>query len=940
MPEEISFGTWLHKQRRALDLSQKALADQVGCAEVTLRRIEKGRLKPSKELANSILEKIGIPEPERSQWISFARGVSSLPIQSTAHAHKPKTNLPASLSSFIGREKEQSDVIQFIKRYRLVTLTGAGGVGKTRLALKVGEQVLENYADGVWLVELAPILDPLVVPRTTSMAVGLRDEPQRPVIDILSNYLREKQMIIILDNCEHLLDDCAQLADTLLKHCPSLRILATSREELGILGEAGYPVPSLELPDIQQLVENFRGYESVRLFEERAQLALIGFSLTSENIPSVAKICSRLDGNPLSIELAAARVSTFSAEQIARQLDESFNILTGGSRTALPRHQTLRASMNWSWSLLTEPEQILMRQLSVFAGGWTLESATAACGGDVLNLTSALVKKSLIVVNQQPGREPRYRFHEVVRQYMHEKLVEAGEDTIMRKKHRNVFLVFVEKAEPEILLAEQKKWIGTLENESDNIRTALSWSIENQNAEQALRFCSALTIFWERHKHYHEAVSACKDALNCVPQDESLKTTALYASVLASSAFYIAVTELIPWSDPAVRTPLLQAQNIYDAINDYSSPGPVLTSTCLAFTYFDVNDLSSVERILADSYEKMKASGYQWGIALVKRHMAALLMAKGNPASALTRWQESYELFIQIGDMWAAMEVSRSLIWRKVVRGQFEDGIRLSKQNLLFYEEYGDPGGVASSLISLGTMAREQGQYQAARRYFKDAIAVGEKTGINGWSIDAAEHVAYLDYLEGNVGEARAKYEALFARLKDIADDRIYGFFFTRFAQVRLSESEIAEARKTLTVGLEILQKNNQNVDLYPAYYGLGELARLEHNYSEAIEHYCASLKAVHDGSLYIELPRILDGIAKTEFLASKLDKSVHFFGASEVLRKKMGIVVHIVDRSEYDKYIELLKSKMSTAKFKSGWVEGAKMSLEEVYEYAMQKVE
>ena len=258
MQDEISFGTWLRKQRRALDLTQKALADQVGCAEVTLRRIEAGRLKPSKELASVLLEKLGMPRAEWPQWIYFARGLSDFPSQLNPSAKRQITNLPAPLTTFIGRENEQSDVIRLITKHRLVTLTGSGGVGKTRLSLKVGEQGLEDFADGVWFVELAPILDPLLVPRTVAIAIGLRDEPQRPVIDMLSDYLRDKNILIILDNCEHLLDACAQLADTLLKHCSSLKILATSREALGILGEAVYHVPSLELPDIQQLLEKFK----------------------------------------------------------------------------------------------------------------------------------------------------------------------------------------------------------------------------------------------------------------------------------------------------------------------------------------------------------------------------------------------------------------------------------------------------------------------------------------------------------------------------------------------------------------------------------------------------------------------------------------------------------------------------------------------------------
>jgi len=401
MQDEISFGKWLRKQRRALDLSRQAFANQVGCAEVTLRRIEAGTLKPSKELTGILLDKLGIPETERPQWISFARGLSGLPFPSSPSSKKPITNLPAPLTTFIGREKEQSDVVGLIAKHRLVTLTGSGGVGKTRLSIKVGEQILGNYAGGVWLVELASLSNPALISQTFASLFGLTAQSTISFTDLLINFLRAKSVLLIVDNCEHLLDACAHFIDTLLKSCPHLKIIATSREPLGITGEAIYLVPSLELPDFQQLIDTFRDFESVHLFEERAQLAQFDFSLTVDNAASVAQICQRLDGIPLAIELAAAKVAMLSTAQIAKQLDESFNVLTGGSRTALPRHQTLRASMNWSWGLLTESEQTLMRQLSVFAGGWTLEAAQAVCDGNALDLTSALVKKSLIMVDQK-----------------------------------------------------------------------------------------------------------------------------------------------------------------------------------------------------------------------------------------------------------------------------------------------------------------------------------------------------------------------------------------------------------------------------------------------------------------------------------------------------------------------------------------------------------
>ncbi len=434
MEEEISFGVWLRKQRRALDLTRQAFADQVGCAEVTLRRIEAGTLKPSKELASILLEKLGVPETKWPQWIAFARGLSGFPHQSNRLLNKPITNLPAPLTSFIGRKKQQLEVIQLISKHRLVTLTGSAGVGKTRLSITVGEQVLETYDDGVWLVELAPILDPLFVPRTVAIAIGLRDEPQRPVIEMLCDYLRERKMLIILDNCEHLVEICAYFTNTLLKSCPQLKILVTSREPLRITGEVIYRVPSLILPNLEQLLDTFRNCESVKLFEERAQLIQFDFSLALQSVLPVAQICHQLDGIPLAIELAAAKVSTFSPEQIAQQLAESFNLLTGGSRTALPRQQTLRGALEWSYNLLPPNERALFRRLSVFVNGWTLEAAESICSdalvrsNEVVYLLEHLVNKSIVIVGHT-GQQSRYRMLESMRQYASEYLMAALDST-------------------------------------------------------------------------------------------------------------------------------------------------------------------------------------------------------------------------------------------------------------------------------------------------------------------------------------------------------------------------------------------------------------------------------------------------------------------------------------------------------------------------------
>ena len=344
---------------------------------------------------------MGISKSNLEDWILFARGQAGFPVQEQTHTVPPlKTNLPAQLTSFIGREKEQAETIQLIQKHRLVSLIGMGGLGKTRLSIALGESLLKDFPDGVWMVELAPIADPGLVPQTVAAIFGVNATPSLSVTQVLINFLRAKNALLILDNCEHLLDASAQLTDVLLKNCPNLKILTTSREPLGILGEASYQLSSLGLPNPAKLLDTYRDFASVRLFEERAQLVKTDFSLTMENASFVAQICSRLDGIPLAIELAAVQVNQLSVEEIASQLDEAFQILTGGSRTALQRQQTIRASIDWSWNLLVDHEQILLRRLSVFAGGWTIDAALSVCGDEntIKSLMGQLVRKSLVAL--------------------------------------------------------------------------------------------------------------------------------------------------------------------------------------------------------------------------------------------------------------------------------------------------------------------------------------------------------------------------------------------------------------------------------------------------------------------------------------------------------------------------------------------------------------
>ena len=346
-------------------------------------------------------------------------------------------NLPLQVTSFIGREKEIAAVKRLLLAERCVTLTGPGGTGKTRLSLQLGAELLELFPDGVWLVELVALSDPSLVVGAVAQTLGVRESSGRPLLSLLSNYLRGKDLLLLLDNCEHLVDACAHLVSHLLAAAPTLFILASSREALGISGEVAYRVPSLSTPDMRHPppVETLTQYEAVRLFIERAETVLPGFAVTRENAPAIAQICHRLEGIPLAIELAAVRVKLLRPEQIAARLDDRFRLLTGGSRSALPRHQTLRALIDWSYDLLTDPERTLLRRLAVFAGGWTLEAAEAICAGDglegveVLDTLSQLVNKSLALPDCEAGDEARYQLLETIRQYAREKLLDVGAGT-------------------------------------------------------------------------------------------------------------------------------------------------------------------------------------------------------------------------------------------------------------------------------------------------------------------------------------------------------------------------------------------------------------------------------------------------------------------------------------------------------------------------------
>jgi non-specific serine/threonine protein kinase len=452
-------------------------------------------------------------------------------------------NLPSQLTRFIGREHEIAQVKPLVAAERLVTLTGAGGAGKTRLALQVAQDVVGDFPHGVWLVELAALADPDLIPHTIASTLGLRPESAHGVTDSLIAFLRPRTTLLLLDNCEHVIAGCAVLVDHILRACPRAQILATSREALGIAGERAWRVPSLVLPAAKQEASADAALKSdaVRFFVDRAQAVASQFALTPANAATVVRICQRLDGIPLALELAAARMKLLSLEQISARLDDRFQLLTGGSRTAVPRQQTLRATIDWSYDLLSDDERRLLRRLAVFTGGCSLEAAEQVCGGDssggdTLELLSHLIDKSLVVVDDEDG-DRRYRLLETVRQYARDRLFESGEAAPLRDRHLRFFERAALQAEGELLGPNHIASAKRLTAEHDNVRAALEWGLAaHANAEIPLRMVCALWIFWNQRNHFAEARQWVERALAAASDaPRSLRVRALAAG--ADSSF-------------------------------------------------------------------------------------------------------------------------------------------------------------------------------------------------------------------------------------------------------------------------------------------------------------------------------------------------------------------------------------------------------------------
>jgi predicted ATPase len=496
------------------------------------------------------------------------------------------TNIPVPLTSFIGRERELGEIEQLLATARLVTLTGAGGSGKTRLAIQIANTVNKSFVDGVWMVDLAPLREPAFVPQLVAQVFGLRPSADQRLLETLLNFIHSKQLLLILDNCEHLSIACGLLAQELLSQSSELCILATSREPLAIAGETIYPVSGLTWPAVPaKLEENLQDliqYDALRLFVERARAISPDFKLNLENVGPTVEICRRLDGLPLALELASARVNVLTIQQIADHLNDRFKLLISAQRTGFEaRYHSLRAAIDWSYAQLTPKEQALLRRLAVFEAGCTLDTAESVCSGediaaqDILDLISSLVSKSVVVAETVGRTQARYRLLETIREYALERLEESGEKAWLRDRHLDLFLTRAEEAAPKLNEAYQQLWLNWLEGEHENLRAALAWVLESGAIEAGLRIAIALYRFWEIRGFVEEGLTWFERLL--AQADERINVF-----VHANACTYAAFLAMFLGNTSATMAYGRQAVALAEAVGDNDNPILILALGGLA----------------------------------------------------------------------------------------------------------------------------------------------------------------------------------------------------------------------------------------------------------------------------------------------------------------------------------------------------------------------
>jgi predicted ATPase/DNA-binding SARP family transcriptional activator len=757
-------------------------------------------------------------------------GALSPPDVSFEWLFSPHHNLPALVSSFIGRITELVDVQALVRFHRLVTLIGAGGVGKSRLALKTAEDLLGDFPQGVFWVELAPLSQPDLVARTALKVFHLPPHMIHNETEQLVDFIKNRHLLLLLDNCEHLLSSCASLVDTLLKACPRLHILITSRIRLNLPGEITFLVPSLAAPDsaLNRSLLELAQYDAVRLFTERSSNCSQGFTLTADNAAAVVQICRRLDGIPLALELAAARSRLMSPEQIAAQLTDMFHLLIGGSPAALPRHRTLHASIEWSVSLLSLKERLLLQRLSIFSGGWSLQGAQAVCAGqgihpsEVLDLLAGLIDHSLVITGTPDGTEVRYHLLETMRQFAHTLLQQSGQELALRQHHLEYYLQLSEQAEEELRGPHQLVWNKRLGLERGNLIEALEWSLgTHDHLEKGVNLVNALSDYWGKTGDFSYLAQVLGKALSMsvylsrTAARARLLTCAGRASMWRQQRFF-SYSQGLDFLEESLKIwRELGEDYLYDK-------GICLTYLGYLLSWYlgwmQKND-SNVEEGLAylnaalDIFEQLDST---WWLAWAKSLVWDIFEQRDDAQTVRALWEEDFDLVRKTGDR--ALEAVLIMDWGQFAlrQGNFSEAMEYFLSSLKIYAELGWKGNYVYQILrDLGHAARALQEYDQALLYSAQSSDLAEKIGWTRFTSNCSLGFTYL--YTGDDRRAQAYFvDALQSAQRDNRMDLVL-FWIACLASLFVVRGKLEDAARLFGACMDRLDTHQEQLALIKA---------------------------------------------------------------------------------------------------------------------------
>jgi len=850
-----------------------------------------------------------LPRPERVVQLCHPDIRNEFPPLRTAKTVRPQ-NLPAQLTRFVGRHAEMTDVQRSLTDNRLVTLTGAGGAGKTRLAIEVAAQRVTSFEGGVWYIDLAPITDPAVVTVTIAHILGPPDQPGHSTMDTLVRFISDRQMLLLLDNCEHLLDACGELVSALLGGCPRLTILTTSREPIGVPGEVTWRVPSLALDD-----------EAIELFTDRAQRAQPNFRVTGDDAGLVAEICRRLDGMPLAIELAAARVRTLSLDQIVESLHDRFRLLTGGARTAVRRQQTLRASVDWSHSLLTDPERTLFRRLAVFMGGFDLDAAQAVGASteveryQLLDQLGLLVDKSLVVAEDMSGAM-RYRFLETVRQYALEKLAESGEASIVRTRHRDHYASLAALLETPARQGFNAR-LERADAEIDNLRAAFAWCQENRDLELAVELASSLQPLWQTRGRLRDGLAWFSAILtNHHARDPKLAPAAL-ARALADKAVLDALVS--PYAGMGQAE---QALEIARTVNDPALLVRALTACCSNAAY----QPGVAAPYLAEAISIARGLDDGWILSQILFWQAIASWIAGEAIAVRAAAEEGCDLVAAMGDRLGTRRFRWCLAVSQMMRGDLAEAAAQFGELVTGTDGTHDLLGRIRALPFLARVLAYRGDTEGARAAADAAIEDAGELG-EYWEGVALAALAVASLAAGDVVAAASASERIGHRL---SVHPAAALNLDPAAEIALARGELVAARRRA----DDIVSSTTGWHLASALTARARVAMAQGEPQRAARDAHDALAGAAVTGSYQAVPDILECIAVVAATDSQ-PEAARLFGAAHTMRQRMSAVRFQIYQASHEAVVSDVRNTLGQQDFDAAWAEGAALSTEEAIAYA-----